>query len=739
MKISSFILAFLVGNLISIAQNPGDTLHVEGHNKVHMNWYGNYDQEVEFPELGDNYREVLMKFTLSCPTGGCSDWDYDVEVYKRHLTGNIDSNLVNFPSFQVDGATLDSLLYTLDTTYVTFFNGTNNNTDSSINEVSVQLYGDSLNPQDQTDSLNVFLGDYYNYYYDTLGVAIDSTWVEADSVMNTVFTQDYVYFDEVINIELGRIITPYANGLDTTWSREYLFDVTDFASILNDEQTIRAKYSGWSDGFTVTLDYYFIYGTAPRTVHNVYPLWSGYFNYGKWVDNIHTIEKGVDERQFEKESASHAKLKFTPSGHGMAAENCAEFCIKSYTVNVNGSDQFEENIWKDDCGSNAQYPQPGTWLYDRANWCPGELVPMHEYELGEFLVEGTNSIDVNFEEYNNYTSDGAGYNIASNLITYGDWNFTNNAALEDILAPTKAFDHSRFNPICGRPEIRIKNKGGENLTSCTIEYGIEGVVSAVYNWTGLVKPLRSTDILLPSFAPWEFAQSVNNTFYARIITPNGQTDEDLTDNEKESTFDIVPNLPAAFRLKLKTNTKGNQTNWRIKNVVTGETAYSGSNLSNSELYELELNFEPGCYEFQINDTGKNGLKFWANPGDGNGYVKFSKIDSPASLVNFNADFGAFINYKFTVGTELSTVENSVETFNIVPNPSTGVYSITGELDSEESSIIEIYNTLGKLIYSAHLSGDHMDQTIDLTEQANGVYHVKIKTGNSITTQKLIKY
>ncbi len=737
-KFSSLFLAFLAGTLLSIAQVPGDTLHIAGHDNVHMNWYGNYDQAVTFPETEDTYRQILMKFTLSCPSGGCSDWDYDVEIYKRHDTGILDSNLVSYPDFQVDGSTVDSIAYNTDTTYVTFFGNDTSSTDSIINVVTIQLFGDSLNPTTQTDSMTVFLGDYYNYYYDSLGVVVDSIWVDANNTMNVEYYEQYEYFNKIINIELGRIVTPYAAGLDNTWSREYYFDITDFASILEAEQTIRAKYSGWSDGFTVTLDYYFIYGTPTRTVKEIHPLWSGYYAFGKWEDNVHTIENKIKDYTFNKGDASHAKLKFTPSGHGMADQNCAEFCIKSYIVEFNGQDQYENNIWKDDCGSNAQFPQPGTWLYDRANWCPGELVPIHEYELGEFLVSGENTIDVDFDSYHNNSSNGAGYQIAGNLITYGDWNFNNNAALEEILAPTKAFDHSRFNPICGRPEVRIKNNGGEDLTSCTIEYGITGVFNSTYNWTGSIDPLESKDILLPAFSPWFYAQELNNNFYARVVSPNGQTDEDLTDNEKVSSFDIVEDLPSEFTLKVKTNTKGYQTNWYIKNVGTGEIAYSGSNLDNSTTYEIEMNFEPGCYEFQINDTGKNGLKWWAD-NDGSGLVRFIKTNSPGTVKAFTPDFGAFINYKFTVGVSLSTEETNLEEVHIVPNPSNGVYTVSGSLNTEKDVKIEVYNALGKLVYFAEMNGEEIYHTIDIKDHANGVYIVKVISGDLISTKKLIKY
>ena len=62
-----------------------------------------------------------------------------------------------------------------------------------------------------------------------------------------------------------------------------------------------------------------------------------------------------------------------PSGHGQAGEFTPNI---SYTAKVNGNLVGGNPIWKDDCGFNAIWPQGGTWIFDRANWCPGEAVPI---------------------------------------------------------------------------------------------------------------------------------------------------------------------------------------------------------------------------------------------------------------------------------------------------------------------------------------------------------------------------
>src|SRR5690606_24951043 len=83
-------------------------------------------------------------------------------------------------------------------------------------------------------------------------------------------------------VELGRLITPYANSMRMTanWKGVYQFDVTDFYPLLQNSNTVRVHYSGYSGGFTADVKFAFIEGTPERNVVGIKPLWKGGFNYG---------------------------------------------------------------------------------------------------------------------------------------------------------------------------------------------------------------------------------------------------------------------------------------------------------------------------------------------------------------------------------------------------------------------------------------------------------------------------
>src|SRR5690606_38021678 len=88
-------------------------------------------------------------------------------------------------------------------------------------------------------------------------------------------------------------------------------------------------------------------------------------------------------------AATAAEMRVLITGHGMDAPgNCAEFCKKWYRFKVDGSQVAQQDIWRDDCGSNFLYPQSGTWIYNRSNWCPGDLVRLISHKVPSSITPG---------------------------------------------------------------------------------------------------------------------------------------------------------------------------------------------------------------------------------------------------------------------------------------------------------------------------------------------------------------
>ena len=216
---------------------------------------------------------------------------------------------------------------------------------------------------------------------------------------------------------------------------------------------MRAFYGGWSTGFNVTLNFEFIHGTPPRNVIDVQNLWSGSDSYSN-IDDILT-----DTVVFIPEYAKNSAMRVTISGHGQDGEFTPGV---NYFVKIDNQNLYTQEIWRDDCGEVALYPQGGDLDYDRANWCPGDKATTRLHELTEFVQTGQNNVfdfDINRPNWN---PSEASYIYDVQLITYSEPNFTLDVAMDDIISPSKKDEHFRFNPSCSNPIVKSKILGSKS-------------------------------------------------------------------------------------------------------------------------------------------------------------------------------------------------------------------------------------------------------------------------------------
>lgn len=579
---------------------------------------------------------------------------------------------------------------------------------------------------------------------------MDSTIASIDTPSTSPLIIDTTWnvFEVIEPYELGRVITPYGgymarnqNGYNNNWEHKHTFDVTDWAPLLKDSVMIRAFFSGWQDGFSATVEFEFIEGTPPRDVISVENIYQGAWNYIDPVafeaNNMPPTTVAIDP------AAKGAMFRFTPSGHGFVnAPNCAEFCVKDYYVFANGNQVATQSMWRDDCGKNPIYPQGGTWLLDRANWCPGSKTLTYEHELTPYITAGQNfDINVDIESYNYTVPSGevpANYIISGQLFTYGDINFELDASISDILTPTIKDDYKRLNPTCGNALVELKNNGSETLTQAYIMYAVEGGEIQFYQWSGSLEFNETTLVELP-FADdnWISWYGKEHVFWASIANVNGgYADENPVNNMKRTEFEVTPSHPGNLLLELRTNNAGHETSWTLENG-NGTIVHSGSGYSSNTTIKDTIAVPDGCYTLHIMDSDKDGLSFPWN-SDGGGYVRL-KTDNGFFIKVFPADFGTEIIYNFTVGYTITTPENSLENqVAIYPNPNAGLFTVDVGFAKEQDLNISIVNMMGTVVYTnSYHNIKNQSLPIDISGKAQGVYWVQIQSGNQTTTKKIV--
>ncbi len=207
--------------------------------------------------------------------------------------------------------------------------------------------------------------------------------------------------------EIARFMTPFGQG--GVWYA----DVTDFQPLLRGsvpvtafiDTYVAAAGGQYGSGWLYTADLMFFAGEPDFAAFKVQNLWNGEPRYGDPSDPIANFFKplapAVDS------TATKVKVRLMVTGHGQApnTDNAAEFLSKGRTLKV-GTTPFYNVLWRNDCYLNPNRPQPGTWQYSRAGWCPGARVDPWVLDVSALAVPGhTVALTYTADPYTNTTID----------------------------------------------------------------------------------------------------------------------------------------------------------------------------------------------------------------------------------------------------------------------------------------------------------------------------------------------
>ena len=577
--------------------------------------------------------------------------------------------------------------------------------------------------------------------------------------------QNYLMTKSGDTIELNRFITPFATSgwsrFGSSWKQPYVFDVTDFYPLLKDTAGIRIHYSGYSGGFTADVKFAFIEGTPDCYVTGIAPLYDFSHSYGDTANPINNAFPTKTETV--PAGTASATLKCLITGHGNDDESCCEFAARTYNVNVNGSSIAQHLLWRNDCGLNDLYPQGGTWVFNRGNWCPGALVRPIYHDLPNITAGGQYDINIQFEDHPSSGNFGS-YTSSAIVFYHGVLNKNLDASIEDIIAPTNNPAHYRANPSGNIPVILVHNSGSTTITSLDFTYNIGDSAAHNYSWQGSIAALSDTLIALPALSEitnMSIQQvSGEQQFRVSITGVNGQTDEDSTNNALSSKFTVAPLWPGDLILTLKTSnfmlhddgsitiSNPNQK-WEITDVNTNYLVARQNTSSDTKYVDTIALPAAGIYALKISSPGGAGLHWW--PFDQYsqlhaGYFNVAKMDGtkiPMRNYSYSGtphdDFGTeYIQY-FTVAAPGTSAVDEVglnNHLNIYPNPSKDIIHVSFSNSAAQEVSIELFNILGQNVYQTSTKNSAVN--ISTKGLANGMYTMRLINGstNALSTQKI---
>lgn len=602
------------------------------------------------------------------------------------------------------------------------------------NPRDLKLFQNAANRGVPTDTLAVWKAG-YQYVLDTNNQKIDSIlFAGTQSITNQAHTYFSEPFEKVVKVELGRYITPYGIGLTLgpngfTW----VFDVTEYNHVLRDSLFLEVG----NQQELLDLQFVFIEGTPPRDVIQFDQLVgaTSYQYKDIFQDNVLKAQT-VNLRS----DASEFMVRTRTSGHGFGgdSENCAEFCPKRHRLKVDGIQRFEWLLWNK-CGENPVYPQGGTWIYDRAGWCPGAIVDHYDHIITPYVsAGGTASLDYDVQGYP--TNGGYGnYVVTMQLFQMGAINHQYDMRITNVVAPNNWEFYGRYNPICNNPKVEIQNAGSEQITEATIYYTVEGTGKVLsHTWKGFLNFLEKTEVDLPTSGYDLFNGMTAPKFKVWIAAPNKQTDEYALNDTMTTTFEVPQLLPEKITLWYRVNAAPNEFSWKIVNDQN-QIVHQSSSLTANATYKDTLDLPQGCYTLILTDTDCDGLSFFAN-NDGGGYFRVHPATTiGAAYHTFNPNFGCSNEFHFTVGFPLSVeTPKAFKNLDVFPNPTTGEITIEYANSNRENATIQLYDLSGRVLAEFQtLNQEFTTKKLDLSAQPKGIYLIKSTTASGVDTKKVI--
>lgn len=589
----------------------------------------------------------------------------------------------------------------------------------------------------------------YSYTFDHQGNKIDSTFFAAD----VSFANDSIsYYEEPYEVidpfEIGRYITPYGIGFDLGPNGfTYVYDVTDYQQLLMGD----VDFAAHNTQELIDVQFKFIKGTPPREVIKVEKIWGNHGSH-TYADLDNDVKLPSMDIDLDPNGAMY-KIRTRITGHGHhGSNNCCEWGFgqgRDHELLIDGVSRFTWEIWQEtECGDNPNTGQGGTWPYAREGWCPGDIVEDYEFDITPYVTPGnTVAIDYDIEDVptNDQDQGNGNYNMAMHLVSYGAPNFTNDAAIVDILNPNSWEYYGKWNPTCQNPRVILKNTGSNTLTSVFIHIWVGGFDNVIaYEWTGNLEFLEEEVVEIPITDDFWYDFQGSMEFNAMIHLPNGVADEYAPNNQYTVPFEAVEVYNNPFYIWFKTNNRASENELYLKDE-DGNVIFSRTSLTDNTEYKDTMYLDQGCYVLELYDSDHDGLGFWYSAqveGETSGFLRLREVNGPMLEV-FQNDFGHYTSHSFSVGYALGNEEKDLGVgFEVYPNPSEGLFNLTLDRFVGDQITIQVYNELGAVVYEEIISENNPEgywmKELDLQHLKNGLYMIQVTSDQKSVAKRIIK-
>jgi len=203
------------------------------------------------------------------------------------------------------------------------------------------------------------------------------------------------------------------------------------------------------------------------------------------------------------------------------------------------------------------------------------------------------------------------------------------------------------------------------------------------------------------------------------------TASDETNSETYSQqVDVIANNE--ITLNLLTDNFPAETSFQIAEQSTGAILYTGEDFTGeSQLYVENYCLGGGCYTFTIFDSEQDGI-CCGNFGDGS----YELLDANGNELGAGGVFIASESVSFCLDTVVDVNDVTLdEQLRVFPNPSSGLIHVASDKDINQ---IEVYDIMGQQVNMTY-----QDNTIDLSQQATGIYLIRMTFDEGSVTRRVV--
>jgi len=266
------------------------------------------------------------------------------------------------------------------------------------------------------------------------------------------------------------------------------------------------------------------------------------------------------------------------------------------------------------------------------------------------------------------------------------------------------------------PSVFIQNFGTNELTSFDIVTKVDGDIVNTYNWTGSMQQYDFTNIILNTIDISSYDEA-SHVYSVETTNPNGNTDEDNTNNIFSKDFIIETTGKTPVELIINPDLFPSQISWYIKKgnetILTG---YNYNSDSDTNIFEALCLDKNTCYTYIIYDSANDGFTKL------NGNVTMTSLGDTLFTFTEVEHNGPFYSVDFCVDTANSVASIEASSIQIYPNPAKD-FIIIEKTNNNNINEIQILNITGNVLFKT-LINDKIYK-LDIRELPKGIYFIKV--------------